>query len=162
MKKFWEQVFLGFHGKNHLFQRPCGYSDICLSILCLSDVTLSNGTMHLDEKVLGTSFSWISWKKSLVPTSVRLFRFCSSILCLSRDRRLMEPCMSMKKFWEQVFLGFHGKNHLFQRKSGYSDVCLSILCLSDVTLSNGTMHVDEKVLGTSFSWISWKKSLVPT
>jgi hypothetical protein len=118
--------------------------------------------MHLDEKVLGTSFSWISWKKSLVPTSVRLFRFCSSILCLSRDRRLMEPCMSMKKFWEQVFLGFHGKNHLFQRKSGYSDVCLSILCLSDVTLSNGTMHVDEKVLGTSFSWISWKKSLVPT
>jgi hypothetical protein len=83
MKKFWEQVFLGFHGKNHLFQRKSGYSDICLSILCLSDVTLSNGTMHLDEKVLGTSFSWISWKKSLVPTSVRLFRFCSSILCLS-------------------------------------------------------------------------------
>ena len=30
----------------------------------------------------------------------------------SRDRFL-------KKFWEQVFLGFHGKNHLFQRKSGY-------------------------------------------
>jgi hypothetical protein len=29
---------------------------------------LSNGTMYLDEKVLGTSFSWISWKKSLVPT----------------------------------------------------------------------------------------------
>ena len=42
----------------------------------------------------------------------------------------MEPCISMKKFWEQVFLGFHGKNHLFQRKSGYSDLRLSIPCQS--------------------------------
>jgi hypothetical protein len=33
----------------------------------------------------------------------------------------MESCISTKKFWEQVFLGFQGKNHLFQRKSGCSD-----------------------------------------
>jgi hypothetical protein len=71
----------------------------------------------------------------------------------------MEPCISTKKFWEQVFLGFQGKNHLFQRKSGYSHFCSSIPCKSDVTLSNGIMHLDEKVLGTSFSWISGKNHL---
>ena len=162
-KKFWEQVFRGFRGKNHLFQRKSGCSD-----------------------------------------------FCSSIPCSSRDLILMEPCISTEKFWEQVFLGFQEKTHLFQRKSGCSDLRLSILCLSDVTFSlwshasrwksfgnkffldfrekltcsnvqaavhicawvfpasltsrslYGTMHLDGKVLGTSFSWISWKNSLVPT
>jgi hypothetical protein len=66
----------------------------------------------------------------------------------------MEPCISTKKFWEQVFLGFQGKNHLFQRKSGYSDFA-PVFFASHVIAA-------KKVLGTSFSWISGKKSLVPT
>jgi hypothetical protein len=39
----------------------------------------------LTGKVLGASFSWISLKKSLVPTSVRLYVFRSSIPRRPRD-----------------------------------------------------------------------------
>ena len=46
------------------------------------------------------------------------------------------------KFWEQVFLGFQGKNHLFQRKSGCSHFCSSIPCKS--------RDFSNKISGNSF------------
>jgi regulation of enolase protein 1 (concanavalin A-like superfamily) len=120
-----------------------------------------NNLMLLYEKIIEYStkfweqvFLGFQRENHLFQRTSGCSHFCSSILCLSRDLMVMDPCISTKKFWEQVFLGFQRKNHLFQRKSGN--------CYFAQVFPACHVTAAEKVLGTSFSWISGKKSLVPT
>ena len=82
----------------------------------MSRVNYSNTFIKIEEEYPTKNFRKIATPLTDVSSGLiyLLFNNCDPLnfSCKSRDKQ--------EKFWEQVFLGFLGKIHLFQRQCGFS------------------------------------------